>query len=279
LGDNYLKIKIFKSGDHTSSNGIFMSFTEDIIQKIVNSYNVSVHEAPIVIGHPKIDDPAYGWVSSLSTNDFGEIEAEIDQVEPAFAELVNAGRFKKVSASFYNPDSEINPVKGTYYLRHVGFLGATPPAIKGLGNVSFNETEDLIQLEMELDYNEKKEELIAEYTEKPDDRFRRLLRETVKDKINTIIKSGVPLGDVDELVDFCDSLVNTSDFSESKINWFFAFLSRLPKMVNFSELTKDDVQTFKEVKKQLTTHQLAQLARDKALNDKISFTEAVKFYM
>jgi hypothetical protein len=256
-----------------------MSFTEDIIQKIVNSYNVSVHEAPIVIGHPKIDDPAYGWVSSLSTNDFGEIEAEIDQVEPAFAELVNAGRFKKVSASFYNPDSEINPVKGTYYLRHVGFLGATPPAIKGLGNVSFNETEDLIQLEMELDYNEKKEELIAEYTEKPDDRFRRLLRETVKDKINTIIKSGVPLGDVDELVDFCDSLVNTSDFSESKINWFFAFLSRLPKMVNFSELTKDDVQTFKEVKKQLTTHQLAQLARDKALNDKISFTEAVKFYM
>jgi hypothetical protein len=147
-----------------------MSFTEDIIQKIVNSYNVSVHEAPIVIGHPKIDDPAYGWVSSLATNDFGEIEAEIDQVEPAFAELVNAGRFKKVSASFYNPDSEINPVKGTYYLRHVGFLGATPPAIKGLGNVSFNETEDLIQLEMELDYNEKKEELIVEYTEKPIDR-------------------------------------------------------------------------------------------------------------
>ena len=41
------------------------------------------------------------------------------QVDPAFAEAVAAGRYKKVSASFYQPNSPHNPVPGVYYLRHV----------------------------------------------------------------------------------------------------------------------------------------------------------------
>ena len=52
--------------------------------------------------------------------------------------MVRAGRFKKVSASFYTPDSPHNPVPGVYYLRHVGFLGAQPPAVKGLAPVPVN---------------------------------------------------------------------------------------------------------------------------------------------
>lgn len=59
-----------------------------------------------------------------------------------FAELVKKGAFKKVSASFYTPEAKGNPVPGVYYLRHVGFLGAQPPALKGLAPVSFKEDED-----------------------------------------------------------------------------------------------------------------------------------------
>lgn len=73
---------------------------------------------------------------SLAAGDDG-LNAEPHQVDPEFAEMVNAGRFKKISASFYTPDAPNNPVPGVYYLRHVGFLGAQPPAVKGLKQAEF----------------------------------------------------------------------------------------------------------------------------------------------
>jgi hypothetical protein len=63
-------------------------------------------------------------------------------VDAAFAELVQAGRFKKISASFYTPDAPANPKPGVYYLRHVGFLGAQPPSIKGLKDASFSGSQE-----------------------------------------------------------------------------------------------------------------------------------------
>ncbi|EJY2457757.1 peptidase, partial [Escherichia coli] len=68
--------------------------------------------------------------------------AEPAQLDPQFAEMVTDGRFKKVSASFYLPDSPSNPKPGVLYLRHVGFLGAQPPSVKGLKQVSFSEQEE-----------------------------------------------------------------------------------------------------------------------------------------
>ena len=103
-----------------------------------NAYDPARHEAPLVIGHPRADAPAWGWVGGL-TADGGGLFAAPRQLDPAFAEMVRAGRFKKVSASFYTPDSPHNPVPGVYYLRHVGFLGAQPPAVKGLAPVNFAE--------------------------------------------------------------------------------------------------------------------------------------------
>jgi hypothetical protein len=68
--------------------------------------------------------------------------AEPDQVDAAFAEMVNSGLFKKISASFYQPAAPGNPVPGVLYLRHVGFMGAQPPAVKGLKSASFSEAEE-----------------------------------------------------------------------------------------------------------------------------------------
>ena len=61
----------------------------------------------------------------------GDLLAEPDQLDPQFAELVGNGRFKKVSASFYLPDSPNNPKPGTLYLRHVGFLGRSHLPLRG----------------------------------------------------------------------------------------------------------------------------------------------------
>ncbi len=132
-------IQIFKPGKHTSSSGVALSFSEADLKASCDAYDPAKHEAPIVIGHPAQDDPAYGWVKGLSFS--GGIEAIPHQVDPAFAEMVQAGRFKKISASFYGPDSPSNPVPGVYYLRHVGFLGAQPPAVKGLRSPEFSDGE------------------------------------------------------------------------------------------------------------------------------------------
>src|SRR5450759_2940974 len=130
------RLQIFKPGRHTAMSGATLSFSESDLAATAHAYDPALHEAPIVVGHPQVDGPAYGWVKSLAVGD-GVLHAEPNQVDPAFAEMVAAGRFMKISASFYLPDSENNPVPGVHYLRHVGFLGAQAPAVKGLKNASF----------------------------------------------------------------------------------------------------------------------------------------------
>lgn len=136
-------IDIFKPGQHVAASGDAFNFSESDVTAMIAAYDPTKHEAPIVVGHPKHDLPAYGWVKSLSFSD-GVARAAPDQVDPAFAEMVAAGRYKKISASFYHPQSPSNPVPGVFYLRHVGFLGAQPPAVKGLRNPEFNEADEQI---------------------------------------------------------------------------------------------------------------------------------------
>lgn len=133
-------IEIFKAGKRPDSHGTVVNITPDDLQQVVDAYDVAYHEAPAVIGHPKMDAPAYAWVKGLQL-DGDVLKAELDQIHPEFAEMVTDGRFKKVSASFYLANSPDNPKQGSLYLRHVGFLGAMPPAVKGLRNPEFSEAE------------------------------------------------------------------------------------------------------------------------------------------
>ncbi|KFK91766.1 hypothetical protein [Serratia sp. Ag2] len=134
-------LHIFKAGTHTDMHGQKLQFSDADIQAMAAAYDPALHEAPIVVGHPKTDDPAYGWVKSLAATG-KDMLAEPHQVDPAFKELVDNHRFKKISAAFYAPDSPGNPVPGVYYLRHVGFLGAQPPAVKGLKSAEFGEANE-----------------------------------------------------------------------------------------------------------------------------------------
>lgn len=127
-------------------SGQALAFTESDLQASARAYDPLKHEAPLVVGHPQADAPAYGWVKSLAYAENG-LHAKPDQVDPQFAELVASGRYKKISASFYPPESPANPVPGVYYLRHVGFLGAQPPAIKGLKQAEFADADDCITIE------------------------------------------------------------------------------------------------------------------------------------
>ncbi|WP_290664752.1 hypothetical protein [Ignavibacterium sp.] len=137
---------IFKTGKHTDSNGNEREWTENDLDKIIESYDKTKHEAPIVIGHPKTNAPAFGWIEKLKR--VGDtLYALPSQLAQEFVEMVNKGLFKKRSISLY-PD-------GT--LRHVGFLGAQPPAVKGLPDAEFKEDENLSTIETEVatDFEDK----------------------------------------------------------------------------------------------------------------------------
>lgn len=130
-------IHIFRVGTHIANNGMSITFSADDLAATVAAYDPAKHEAPLVVGHPVIDDPAYGWVQSLAAVG-DDLEATPRQVEAAFAEMVNDERFNRISASFFLPTSPSNPVPGVYYIKHVGFLGAAAPAVKGLRKPTFN---------------------------------------------------------------------------------------------------------------------------------------------
>lgn len=138
--------EIFRTGTHTTAKGQTVTFAESDIADIAASYDPALHHAPIVIGHPKQDGPAYGWIKSLSVRG-GTIVAEPEELDTTFSEMVRESRFKKVSAGLYAPGDKANPTPGKYHLRHVGFLGAEPPAIKGLKPIEFSEGEMDIELE------------------------------------------------------------------------------------------------------------------------------------
>lgn len=128
-------------------SGQVIEFSAADVAAIAASYNPELHEAPHVVGHPKTDGPAYGWVQSLGVNPAGRLVVQAStQVNAEFADMVAAGSFKKRSASFYPPAHPGNPTPGGWYLKHVGWLGATPPAVKGLADVSYGEVEaDLVE--------------------------------------------------------------------------------------------------------------------------------------
>lgn len=143
-------LAVFAPGTHTTMDGRTITFTPENCIDLANSYDPSVSEAPFVIGHPSLTAPAYGWAERLEYRD-GIVYAAPRQVNPAFAEAFNAGSYKKRSLSIYQPDSPGNPKPGHYYARHVGFLGAVPPGVKGLPDAQFAETSgDNVPLEFAL---------------------------------------------------------------------------------------------------------------------------------
>lgn len=131
-------LPVFRPGTHTAMDGRQVTFTLEDCLDLAASYDPTLMETPFVIGHPKLTAPSYGWANRFEVRD-GLVYAEPKQVVPEFAEAFNKGMYKKRSLSIYLPDSPGNPKPGHFYPRHIGFLGAIPPAVKGLPDVSFSE--------------------------------------------------------------------------------------------------------------------------------------------
>ncbi|MFB2531022.1 hypothetical protein ACEYYA_02530 [Paracoccus sp. p3-h83] len=132
------RIEVFRPGTFTPMGGQPITYSAADLRAIADAYDPETAPAPIVVGHPVIDAPAYGWLDSLDYDPAGErLFANIRDIHPAFAEAVRAGRYRKVSMAYFAPDQGHNPRPGTWYPKHLGFLGAAAPAVSGLKNAHF----------------------------------------------------------------------------------------------------------------------------------------------
>ena len=133
------RIHVFKAGDQTSAQGVARTFSPKDLEQVVKSYDPSVHEAPLVLGHQGDNDsmPSYGWIKGFERQG-DNLYADVAFTDVA-KDLVKDGHYRKVSISFYSPDSQINPHPGQWTARHLALLGASPPAVKGLEPFNFAE--------------------------------------------------------------------------------------------------------------------------------------------
>lgn len=263
--------EIFRAGNHTDSQGRVRSWSEADLDRIVQSYDPAKHEAPIVVGHPKDNAPAFGWVSALK-REGKALLAQYSQVAAEFVEAVRDGRYKKRSISIY-PD-------GT--LRHVGWLGAQPPAIKGLPDFAFSDGdgdphtyEESTQEGNRMTIEEMQAKLAEEQkaradaeakvsgltqevgelktkVEKSEAEFAENEKKRIRAEIESSIDAGIQAGKIlpswkkAGLVEFMASLnsdESTYEFSEGKkqtpAKWFQEFIMSFCEHPLFTKMSKD----------------------------------------
>lgn len=104
--------------------------SQALIEDLASSYSKDVHEAPITKNHQD-DGEASGWVGELRVQG-NKLMMKIKSVVNEFSDDLFEGRYKYPSVELYEPSHHANPSAGRWYLRAVTYLGAAPPAVKGL---------------------------------------------------------------------------------------------------------------------------------------------------
>ena len=256
------KIEILRPGKFKAMNGTEVSFSVEILKDIALNYDPKIYQSPLVIGHPKVEDPAYGWVKSLSFSG-DKLVAEPEAVVEEFANLVSTRRYQNVSASLFPPNHPANPKPGKYYLKHIGFLGAVPPAVTGLKPVSFAADDQTLDFSAELVIENKANpepssehkvlsSKINEFAAKETALQARELAISKRERelsvlelsafISDLIKEGkVQSEKKDDLVCFMQSISSIAPISfastkqESPLNFFKDFLKNQPSLVELGE--------------------------------------------
>ncbi|WP_170432967.1 hypothetical protein [Ruegeria arenilitoris] len=225
-----VEIEIFRPGKHRAMNNKEYTFSQADAEATATAFDPSTGPVPVVVGHPKHDAPAYAWAESVFMD--GEVmKARLTDIDPAFAEIVKSGRYKRISAAFYPPDATNNPVPGQYYLRHIGFLGAAAPAVKGLKPVEFAAAEEW------LAFGELDAEAVAAHYELE------LCKMRHQGRVEDLVSAGKVLPwakegmvafmaglDDSEMVAFADG-----EEQRTQVDWFFDYLEKQPAVVEFGE--------------------------------------------
>lgn len=141
-------VKGLYPGVHTAMNGKAYSFTPADVTAHVSAVQAQLatgYMPPLVKGHPKHDDPRVGSVVGVK-EEKGAAWYKVDNVSPEFAESVQKGEYPYTSPALKRDKS----------LRHLGALGAWPPALQDQTPLEFGEApesdEDLLAFGMPAEW-------------------------------------------------------------------------------------------------------------------------------
>lgn len=272
-------IKILQARTATSASGEKVEITQQDLHDIADNYNQE-EPSPFVLGHPKDDAPAKGWVESLVVKG-NELFAKGKDYTKDLIEKVGSREYTKISSSLHKKDSTANPNPGKLSLKHVGFLGAAAPAMPmGQVDVSdlsadddaviysfsdiegddfeFNDEEsDMTEAEIKalqdkLEKAEVQNAALQETVSKHEKRAGLRAAKDFSDSVDNFCAGAVKAGqllpaqkdDLVKLFNFANTAGQTMDFSEDGVEdpteVLKAFIGGL-KQVDFSEQTNEDV--------------------------------------
>lgn len=137
------KIPFLRPGKFTAMNGKEVTIDESTLDTIIEAtknFAYQDDDFPLVIGHPKTDSPAYGWINKNNIVKEGDVLvalAEDENLVPEMKDWFGKKLYKKVSVKL-RPD---------FSIAHIGFLGANPPAVTGLPAVALSENDNGFEIE------------------------------------------------------------------------------------------------------------------------------------
>lgn len=117
-------IDVCREGRWIDATGRRVHVTAARLSELAEGYKHS-DPAPVVIGHPETDAPAWAWIEALRVNG-DRLQAKLRNIAPAFRQAVEAGRYAGRSIAY-----------GAAGVRHLAFLGGRAPAVSGLAPTQF----------------------------------------------------------------------------------------------------------------------------------------------
>lgn len=108
-----------------------VEFDAQTVEMMAAVYSPATYTATLQISHGSSQGGSLGDVRGLIAVD-GALFA-VANVAPSLIDAVRAGKYPAVSARFFNPYDEGNPVPGALYLQHIAFLDpSSPPVVTGM---------------------------------------------------------------------------------------------------------------------------------------------------
>lgn len=256
---NELELEIFRAGNYKDKG----SFSESDLEQIANDYNPAHHEAPVTIDHQQ-SGPAFGWVSALRRKG-DRLVARLRDLNEEFLKLLRSGAFKKRSIELYRKFSQT----GRPYLRALTFLGARPPEVKGLADITFAEESDYVTIDFaEPEHGSASQVVHPDVLREARDQIQRLqeekhraeeelrllrqslLRQDILHFFEDLKRQGkfLPAWEKMGILRFMETLSDTETlkFAEddeepcSPLQWFRNFLSLLPALVPLQEFAPSE---------------------------------------
>lgn len=138
------KIHFLRPGKFTDHNGKEVEIKDTTLAEIIEAtkgFNYQNDEFPLCIGHPQTDSPAFGYVNKnevLIDGDFLAAEVDDEKLNPDFLTMLKDKLYSTVSVALRKDKS----------IKHLGFLGATPPAVTGLPSFAFAEEDGDFDVEL-----------------------------------------------------------------------------------------------------------------------------------